>query len=69
MRRPPSNVVHATLKAEEVNEEVASFLLGVEEVRVARQSPVTEGKPKGLLRRLPGQARRLVSKLGALLTR
>jgi hypothetical protein len=56
-------------EAEEVNEEVASFLLGVEEVRVARQSPVTGGKPKGLLRRLPGHARRLASKLGELLTR
>ena len=59
-------------KAEEVNGEVASFLLGVEEVgvaRVARQSPGTGGRPEGLLRRLPGKARRLASKLGDLLTR
>jgi pimeloyl-ACP methyl ester carboxylesterase len=57
-------------EAEEVNEEVASFLLGVEEVRVARQSHVTGGKLEGLLwRRLPGHARRLASKLGELLTR
>jgi predicted nucleic acid-binding Zn ribbon protein len=52
-----------------VNEEVASFLLGVEEVRVARQSPVAGGQPEGLLRRLPGHARRFASKLGDLLTR
>jgi hypothetical protein len=52
-----------------VNEEVASFLLGVEEARVARQGPVTGGKPGGLLRRLPGHARRLAGKLGDLLTR
>jgi hypothetical protein len=55
-----------------VNEEVASFLLGVEEVgvaRVARQSPAPAGKLEGLLRRLPGNARRLASKLGDLLTR
>jgi pimeloyl-ACP methyl ester carboxylesterase len=59
-------------RAEEVNEEVASFLLGVEEVGVARatrQSPGTGGKLEGLLRRLPGKARRLASKLGDLLTR
>jgi 3-oxoadipate enol-lactonase len=59
-------------EAEEVNEGVASFLLGVEEdgvARVARQSPVTGGKLEGLLRRLPGNARRLASKLGDLLTR
>ena len=56
-------------EAEEVNEEVASFLLGIEEVRVARQIPVTGGKPEGLLRRLPGNLRRLASKLGDLLTR
>ncbi|MDP8900252.1 MAG: hypothetical protein M3N33_03735 [Actinomycetota bacterium] len=29
----------------------------------------TGGKPEGLLRRLPGHARRLASKLGDLLTR
>ncbi|CAA9416043.1 MAG: hypothetical protein AVDCRST_MAG55-1654 [uncultured Rubrobacteraceae bacterium] len=59
-------------EAEEVNEGVASFLLGVEEeglARVARQGPVGGGKPGGLLRRLPGNARRLASKLGGLLTR
>ncbi len=56
-------------EAEEVNEEVASFLLGVEGVRVARQSPTTGGKPEGLLRRLPGHVRRLAGKLGELLTR
>ena len=59
-------------RAEEVNEEVASFLLAVEEVgvaRVARQSSGTGGKLEGLLRRLPGNARRLASKLGDLLTR
>jgi pimeloyl-ACP methyl ester carboxylesterase len=59
-------------EAEEVNEEVASFLLGFEEVgvaRVARQGLVTGGKREGLLRRLPGHARRLASKLGDLLTR
>ena len=50
-------------------EEVASFLLGAEEARVARQGPATGGKPEGLLRRLPGHARRLASKLGDLLTR
>ena len=56
-------------KAEEVNEEVASFLLGAEEARVARQGPAAGGKSEGLLRRLPGHLRRLASKLGDLLTR
>lgn len=59
-------------KAEEVNEEVASFLLGIEKVSVsrpARQSPAAGGKLKGFLRRLPGNARRLASKLGDRLTR
>ena len=56
-------------EAEEVNGEVASFLLGAEEARVARQGPAAGGKPGGLLRRLPRNARRLASKLGDLLTR
>ncbi len=59
-------------RAEEVNEEVASFLLGFEEVgvaRVGRQSAGTGRKLEGLLRRLPGNARRLASKLGEVLTR
>jgi len=52
-----------------VNGEVASFLLGFNEVRAARQGPATGGKPGGLLRRLPGHLRRLAGKLGDLLTR
>jgi fermentation-respiration switch protein FrsA (DUF1100 family) len=56
-------------EAEEVNGEVASFLLGAEEARAAGQGPATGGKPKGLLRRLPGHLRRLAGKLGDLLTR
>jgi fermentation-respiration switch protein FrsA (DUF1100 family) len=56
-------------EAEEVNEEVVSFLLGVEEARVARQDPAGGGKPEGLLRRLPGHLGRLAGKLGDLLTR
>jgi hypothetical protein len=56
-------------EAEEVNGEVASFLLGAEEVRVARQGPAAGGRPEGLLRRLPGYLRRLAGKLGDLLTR
>ena len=55
-------------EAEAVNGEVASFLLGVEEARVAVPCSATGGKPGGLLRRLPGHARRLASKLGDLLT-
>ena len=52
-----------------MNGEVASLLLGAEEARAAGQGPATGGKPKGLLRRLPGHARRLAGKLGDLLTR
>ncbi len=36
---------------------------------MARQELVTGGKPEGLLRRLPGHAKRLAGKLGVLLTR
>jgi pimeloyl-ACP methyl ester carboxylesterase len=56
-------------EAEKVNEEVTSFLLGVEEVRVAGQGTATGGKPEGLLRRLPGHLGRLAGKLGDLLMR
>jgi hypothetical protein len=56
-------------EAEKVNEEVTSFLLGVEEVRVAGQGTATGGKPEGLLRRLPGHLGRLAGKLGDLLIR
>jgi hypothetical protein len=52
-----------------VNGEVASFLLGFNEVRAARQGPTTGRNPEGLLRRLPGHLRRLAGKLGDLLTR
>ena len=52
-----------------MNEEVISFLLRIEEVRVAGQDPATGGKPEGLLRRLPGHLRRLAGKLGDLLAR
>ncbi len=60
-------------KAEEVNAEVASFLLGVEDeagvARAARKSSATGGKLEGLLRRLPGAAGRLASKVGDRLAR
>ena len=60
-------------KAEEVNREVAPFLLGVEEeahrARAARQSSAPRGRLEGLLRRLPGAAGRWARKLGDRLTR
>ncbi len=45
------------------------FIEEAEEVRAARQGLAPGGKPEGLLRRLPGHARRLAGKLGDLLTR
>ena len=60
-------------KSEEVNGEVASFLLGVEEeahgARAARRSSAPGGKLGGLLRRVPGAPVRWARKLGDRLTR
>ncbi|MDP8946963.1 MAG: alpha/beta hydrolase [Actinomycetota bacterium] len=59
-------------RAEEVNAEVASFLLGIQEahrVREARLRSAPERKPEGWLRRLPRAIGRLAKKLGDRLTR